>query len=416
MAARRAPGSGRRGALLRALHRRRRQRLRRLRRHPQPGLRRRRAPRPRAPTRPSRRLRARSSATRARSPRRSSSRPRAATPRTTSTPSSAARPRHICAASPTPNEAKAGSSYHRWTRKLSQRSIEAELGALVRGRLKRIVIVKRGVSPRIVKAKVIGSAVPPGRPTAPSSAPCSAFPTPGPSSAPLAGCDGSETSCSHRRSSPRARSPRPSSWSGPTTDHPRGPPFVRRDGSALDAETRARMTGVSWRRGCPVGLDDLRHLSVATGASTGRVHTGAADRARDTAAGSSRASSGGSTRALPDPRHGADRRLRRRATSARSRPTTPRRSTAASSRARAAGRSTRTAARSISTRSRTRTCRPDGYARTRASRPYLDRSRAAPGWPTGAAAVVARSTSVGWGWGGRWRGRKDYQHFSKTGN
>ncbi len=58
---------------------------------------------------------------------------------------------------PDPNEAKAGSSYHRWTRKFSQRSIEAELGGLVKGRLKRIVIVKRGVSPRIVKAKVIGS-------------------------------------------------------------------------------------------------------------------------------------------------------------------------------------------------------------------------------------------------------------------
>ncbi len=58
---------------------------------------------------------------------------------------------------PDPNEANAGSSYHRWTRKFSQRSIEAELGGLVKGRLKRIVIVKRGVSPRIVKAKVIGS-------------------------------------------------------------------------------------------------------------------------------------------------------------------------------------------------------------------------------------------------------------------
>ena len=58
---------------------------------------------------------------------------------------------------PDPYEARAGSSYHRWKRKFSQGSIEAELGGLVKGRLKRIVILKRGASPRIVKARVIGT-------------------------------------------------------------------------------------------------------------------------------------------------------------------------------------------------------------------------------------------------------------------
>lgn len=58
---------------------------------------------------------------------------------------------------PDPNEAAAGSPYHVWTRKFSQRGIQAELGGLVKGRLKRVVIVKRGVSPRIVKAKLIGT-------------------------------------------------------------------------------------------------------------------------------------------------------------------------------------------------------------------------------------------------------------------
>ncbi|MDP9187771.1 MAG: hypothetical protein M3O25_00800, partial [Actinomycetota bacterium] len=56
-----------------------------------------------------------------------------------------------------PNEASAGSTYHRWKRKFSQRSMQAELGSLVKGRLKKIKIVKRGVSPRIVKAKIISS-------------------------------------------------------------------------------------------------------------------------------------------------------------------------------------------------------------------------------------------------------------------
>ncbi len=58
---------------------------------------------------------------------------------------------------PDPNEANAGSSYHRWVRKFSQRSIQAELGSLVKGRLRGVQIVKRGVSPRIVRARVVGS-------------------------------------------------------------------------------------------------------------------------------------------------------------------------------------------------------------------------------------------------------------------
>ncbi|HEX2360347.1 MAG TPA: SpoIID/LytB domain-containing protein [Solirubrobacterales bacterium] len=57
-----------------------------------------------------------------------------------------------------PNEAAAGSPYHRWTRKFSRASMQAELSGIVKGRLKRIVIARRGVSPRIIKAKIIGSA------------------------------------------------------------------------------------------------------------------------------------------------------------------------------------------------------------------------------------------------------------------
>ena len=35
--------------------------------------------------------------------------------------------------------------------------MQAELGGLVRGKLKRIVVTKRGASPRIVKARLVGS-------------------------------------------------------------------------------------------------------------------------------------------------------------------------------------------------------------------------------------------------------------------
>jgi hypothetical protein len=42
----------------------------------------------------------------------------------------------------------------------------------------------------------------------------------------------------------------------------------------LDAAVRARMTGVSWRKGCPVGLDDLRVLQFTYWGFDGQVHAG----------------------------------------------------------------------------------------------------------------------------------------------
>jgi stage II sporulation protein D len=49
------------------------------------------------------------------------------------------------------------SPYHRWKRKLTVRQMQAELGGLVPGNLKNIIVTKRGVSPRIVKAKLVGT-------------------------------------------------------------------------------------------------------------------------------------------------------------------------------------------------------------------------------------------------------------------
>ena len=59
---------------------------------------------------------------------------------------------------PDPNEAAANSPYHTWTRKFTPRGIQAELGGLARGRLKRVVVIRRGISPRIIKARLVGSA------------------------------------------------------------------------------------------------------------------------------------------------------------------------------------------------------------------------------------------------------------------
>jgi hypothetical protein len=47
--------------------------------------------------------------------------------------------------------------------------------------------------------------------------------------------------------------------------------------------------------------------------------------------------------------------------------------------------------------------------------PYLDRSRRAPGVIAEGDVVVRAFDAAGWGWGGRFTGIKDYQHFSSTG-
>ncbi|HKJ37008.1 MAG TPA: SpoIID/LytB domain-containing protein, partial [Solirubrobacterales bacterium] len=50
------------------------------------------------------------------------------------------------------------SPYHRWRETYSRGKMQRLLGSRVKGRLKRIKVTRTGVSPRIVKAKVIGTA------------------------------------------------------------------------------------------------------------------------------------------------------------------------------------------------------------------------------------------------------------------
>jgi stage II sporulation protein D len=49
------------------------------------------------------------------------------------------------------------SPYHRWKLNFSRASLAAKLGSWVKGRFRGIKVLKRGVSPRIVKARVVGS-------------------------------------------------------------------------------------------------------------------------------------------------------------------------------------------------------------------------------------------------------------------
>jgi hypothetical protein len=52
-----------------------------------------------------------------------------------------------------------------------------------------------------------------------------------------------------------------------------------------------------------------------------------------------------------------------------------------------------------------------------ASRPYVDRERVRtrPGVITDGGIVTRVFARIGWGWGGRWNGSRDYQHLSASG-
>jgi hypothetical protein len=50
-----------------------------------------------------------------------------------------------------------------------------------------------------------------------------------------------------------------------------------------------------------------------------------------------------------------------------------------------------------------------------ASRQYVRRTPFRPGMASEGHALVRAFDGVGFGWGGRWSGAKDYQHFSASG-
>ena len=56
-----------------------------------------------------------------------------------------------------------------------------------------------------------------------------------------------------------------------------------------------------------------------------------------------------------------------------------------------------------------------GRVHPRAGRAYLDRSRVRRGMAVRGGLLVRAFAAAGWGWGGRWTGSPDYQHFSATG-
>jgi hypothetical protein len=191
------------------------------------------------------------------------------------------------------------------------------------------------------------------------------------------------------------------------------PPF---GGSAgvLSPAVRETMTGVSWREGCPVGLDDLRIVRARYLGFDGRAHMGRIvvhrDVATDVVAVLRRlyAARFPIRRMVPvDAYGGSDfRSIEADNTSAfncRYVDGTTRWSEHAYGRAIDLNPIENPYVTSGGT-----TSHP-------ASRPYLRRAPYRPGMAVEGGTVVRAFDAVGWGWGGRWSGDRDYQHFSASG-
>jgi hypothetical protein len=189
-------------------------------------------------------------------------------------------------------------------------------------------------------------------------------------------------------------------------------PRFRGSVAVIDAKTRARMR-YSWRRGCPVGLADLRLVSVDHWGFDRRVHRGELvvhrryARAVVRVAGRLFASRYPIARMrLVDAYQGDDdRSMAANNTSAfNCRPVAGTRRW-----------SEHAYGRAIDLNPWQNPYVTGGRVSPPAGRSYAGRARRAPGMVHEGDATVRAFASIGWGWGGRWRPSKDYQHFSASG-
>ncbi len=183
--------------------------------------------------------------------------------------------------------------------------------------------------------------------------------------------------------------------------------------SEITPSIRDRMTS-SWRQGCPVGLDGLRHIELSHWNYDGRVSTGELIVAEPVADDIVEVFAALFADGFPIERmelvdvYDSDDDLSMAANN-----------TSAFNCREVAWRpgvwSNHAFGQAIDINplvnpyvSSTRLLPPEGAA-------YADRSIEAPGLIRADDVVVQAFTSIGWGWGGAWQSAKDYQHFSSTG-
>jgi D-alanyl-D-alanine carboxypeptidase-like protein len=183
----------------------------------------------------------------------------------------------------------------------------------------------------------------------------------------------------------------------------------------IDAATRERMSGVSWRPGCPVGFAELRLLTVSHWGFDGRVRTGRLVVHRDYAADMV-----GAMRKLFRLRYPIRRMRLVDAYGADDHRSMDADNTSAFNCRTVAGSpgvwSEHAYGRAIDVNPIENPYVTDsGYVSPPAGARFADR-RHAKGVIHSGGPVVRAFAAIGWEWGGNWSWPKDYQHFSATGN
>jgi D-alanyl-D-alanine carboxypeptidase len=196
---------------------------------------------------------------------------------------------------------------------------------------------------------------------------------------------------------------------------PEGTPRFEGAAARIDAQTRERMTGVSWHRGCPVGLDDLRLVSLTHWGFDGEAHRGRLVVHRDAARGMLR-----TMRTLYRLRFPIRQMRLVDAFGADDHASMAADNTSAFNCRFVAGQpgvwSEHAYGRAIDLNPiENPYVTGSGYVSPPAGAPYAQRSRHARGMVHRHGPVVAAFAAAGWEWGGDWPGTKDYQHFSVTG-
>jgi D-alanyl-D-alanine carboxypeptidase len=201
--------------------------------------------------------------------------------------------------------------------------------------------------------------------------------------------------------------------STPSNSLLQGPAPFRGEISRIDSKLAAWMTGRSWRPGCPVGLGDLRRLTLSYRRFDGTTrvgrlvaHADVASELVDVFRTLYRARFPIRRMVPVDAYGGSDfRSIEADNTSAfncRFVEGTGRWSEHAYGRA-------------IDVNPIENPYVSSGRTAHRGSEPYLDRARRRPGMAYEGGILVRAFDAVGWGWGGRWTSVKDYQHFSASG-
>lgn len=183
--------------------------------------------------------------------------------------------------------------------------------------------------------------------------------------------------------------------------------------SSLSPAERAAMTPSAWRRGCPVGLDDLRMVRVTFRDFSGNDRRGRIVVHEDVAPTVARVFRSLYRDGVPIRRMEPIEKYRGSDFASIEADNT---SAFNCRKATGSGRwSNHAYGTAIDINPiENPWVEPGGVVYHRASRPYVKRTPR-PGMAVEGGALVRAFDREGWEWGGRWSGTKDYQHFSSDG-